>query len=145
MFRVLVPSDGSERALHAVSQVTSLAPHLQSRAEVLLLNVQPRVPARLYLLGGTPSELERLEEPLREAGQAALAPARALLERAGITHSCHVEIGETAETIVRFAKSHHCEMIVMATRGMGAASSLMLGSIATKVLHLAEVPVLMVR
>jgi len=35
-------------------------------------------------------------------------------------------------------------MIVMATRGMGAASSLMLGSVATKVLHVAEVPVLMV-
>lgn len=145
MFRLLVPSDGSERSLRAVRHAIDLAGRLAARAEVLLLNVQPPVPVRLYLLGGTPSELARLEEPLREAGHAALAPARAVLEGAGILHSCHVEIGEPAESIARFAKTHHCDLIVMATRGAGALASLVLGSVATKVLHFAQVPVLLVR
>jgi len=145
MLRFLVPTDGSEHALLAVEEVVRLAPQLTQPVEVLLLNVQPPVPAKFLLLGeGTPSDKRELEEPLREAGEETLQPARALLERAKITHACHVEIGHAAETIAKFALTFHCEMIVMATRGLNAGSGLLLGSVATKVVHLAEIPVLLV-
>ena len=49
-----------------------------------------------------------------------------------------------APSIARLATTHHCEMIVMGTRGMGAVASLILGSVATKVLHLSPLPVLLV-
>jgi len=146
MLRFLVPIDGSEHALLAVKEVTRLAPQLAQPAEVLLLNVQHPVPAKFLLLGeGTPSDKRELEAPLREAGEETLEPARVLLERAKIAHACHVEIGHAAETITKFARTHHCEMIVMATRGLNAGAGLLLGSVATKVVHLAEVPVLLVR
>jgi nucleotide-binding universal stress UspA family protein len=141
----MVPTDGSEHALLAVEEVVRLAPQLTQPVEVLLLNVQPPVPAKFLLLGeGTPSDKRELEEPLREAGEETLQPARALLERAKITHACHVEIGHPAETIAKFALTFHCEMIVMATRGLNAGSGLLLGSVATKVVHLADIPVLLV-
>ncbi len=146
MLRFLVTTDGSEHALVAVEEVIRLAPQLAQPVEVLLLNVQPAVPAKFLLLGeGTPSDKRKLEEPLRQAGDETLQPARALLERAKIAHTCHVEIGHAAQTIAQFARSYHCEMIVMATRGLNAGSGLLLGSVATKVVHLAEIPVLLVR
>jgi len=146
MLRFLVPTDGSEHALLAVEEVVRLAPQLAQPVEVLLLNVQPPVPAQFLLLGeGTPSDKRALEAPLRDAGEAALQAARERLERAKITHACHVEIGHAAETIAEFAKAHHCELIAMSTRGLNAGSGLLLGSVATKVVHLAQIPVLLVR
>lgn len=145
MLRVLVPTDGSEQALFAVDEVVRLAPQLTQPLEVLLLNVQPPVPAKFLLLGeGTPSDKRALEEPLQEEGEATLAPAREMLESAKIAYAPHVEIGHAAETIAAFAQTHHCEMIVMATRGLNAGAGLLLGSVATKVVHLAKVPVLLV-
>lgn len=146
MLRFLIPCDGSEHALCAVDEAVRLAQRLSQPVEVLLTNVQPPVPAKFLLLGdGTPSDKRRLEEPLLEAGDAVLAPARDLLQRAKIAHTCHVEIGDAAETIAGMAKTYHCDMIVMSTRGLNAGAGLLLGSVTTKVVHLASVPVLLVR
>lgn len=43
------------------------------------------------------------------------------------------------------AKSEGVDVIVMGTRGMGALGNLALGSTATKVVHLADVPVTLVK
>ena len=50
----------------------------------------------------------------------------------------------SAETIVDCAQRSGCDMIHMGTRGMTALANMGMGSIATKVLHLAQVPVLLV-
>jgi nucleotide-binding universal stress UspA family protein len=47
--------------------------------------------------------------------------------------------------IARFARERGCDQILMGTRGLGAIGSLLLGSVATKVIHLADVPVLLVK
>ena len=146
MLRFLVPCDGSEQALSAVEETVRLAPQLSQPLEALLVNVQPPVPAKFLLLGdGTPSDKRSLEEPLREAGEAALEQARDRLKQANVNHACHVEIGDPAATIAGFAKTYHCDMIVMSTRGLNAGAGLLLGSVATKVVHLADIPVLLVR
>lgn len=146
MLRFLVPCDGSEPALRAVEETVRLAGQLSQPLEALLINVQPPVPVNFLLLGeGTLSDKRELEEPLREAGEATLGPAREILERAHIKHACHIEIGDAAATIARFSKTYHCDMIVMSTRGLNAGAGLLLGSVATKVVHLAGIPVLLVR
>ena len=142
MRRVLIPIDGSETALRAVRRFAALAPHLQP-TEVLLLNVQHPVAMNERVASGRPSELQSLEAPLREAGAKALAPATAALEKAGITHSGHVEIGDPAATIAEFASKHHCEHIIMGTHGLSAIASLVMGSVATKVLHFTSTPVML--
>ncbi|HET9042709.1 MAG TPA: universal stress protein, partial [Burkholderiales bacterium] len=41
--------------------------------------------------------------------------------------------------------THHCEGIVMGTRGLGSVATLVLGSVAHKVLHLTHVPITLVK
>ena len=57
----------------------------------------------------------------------------------------HVLVGDVAPTIVEHANRTGCDMICMGTRGMTAMSGLVMGSVATRVLHLARVPVLLVK
>jgi nucleotide-binding universal stress UspA family protein len=142
--RILVPVDGSDHSERAIRHVVKLKDGLRDELEVLLLNVQPPVPMKELLFEGRLSELHRLEEPIRANGARQLEAARAALEAAGIECQAHVEIGDPAATISRFAPTHHCEMIVMGTRGRGAVSVLCLGSVSAKVLHQASVPVLLV-
>ena len=50
-------------------------------------------------------------------------------------------VGDAAETITTYADQKKCDAIFMGTRGLGRVAGLLLGSVATKVLHLTKVPV----
>lgn len=56
-----------------------------------------------------------------------------------------VDGSQSAQHIAEFASENACDEIIMGTRGMGAVGNLVLGSVATKVVHLATVPVTLVR
>ena len=73
-----------------------------------------------------------------------LAAARALLDAAGIRYVPHILVGQIAQVLVEHAHRTVCNMIYMGTRGMTAVSNVVMGSTATKVLHLADVPVVLV-
>ena len=103
MLRVLIPVDGSEHSLRAVSHAATLKDSLREKLEVLLLNVQRPIPVSALLLDGRLSTVHRLEEPLREHGAGQLSLARAALAAAGIEFHAHVEIGEPAPVIAAFA------------------------------------------
>ncbi|MFN7087578.1 MAG: universal stress protein [Burkholderiales bacterium] len=134
MHRVLIPIDGSPTALRAVSRFAAVAPNLQ-QTEVLLLNVQQ--PAAGGESGAFASQ--------QDAGKKLLAPAQAVLDQAGIAHAEHVEFGDPGATIAAFAAKHGCRQIIMGTHGLGALASLVMGSVATKVVHHASVPVMLVK
>ena len=57
----------------------------------------------------------------------------------------HLVIGDPATAIVKLARRLNCDLIVMGTRGMGKVAGLVLGSVATKVVHLADAPVTLVK
>jgi nucleotide-binding universal stress UspA family protein len=47
--------------------------------------------------------------------------------------------------LAKHAESKGCDLIYMGTRGLNAMSGLLLGSVATRVLHLAKMPVVLVK
>ena len=53
--------------------------------------------------------------------------------------------GHVARLIVAAARDHEAGMIVLGSRGRSNLTALLLGSVAQKVLHLADRPVLVVR
>ena len=54
-------------------------------------------------------------------------------------------VGPVAETIVKLAEAQGCDLIYMGTRGMVGLKKVLLGSNAVKVLHLATIPVVLVK
>ena len=54
-------------------------------------------------------------------------------------------MGHLGETIAQRADDLACDLIVMGAHGRGALADLLVGSIATRVIHLARVPVLLVK
>jgi len=144
MPRILIAFDDSAPALRAVKQVADDAKTM-AEVEAVLLNVQHAVPVSERIFDGSRAEIRKLEEPLRKAGSAMLRKAAALLDAAGVPHTALVEVGDPAPIIAGCARKSHCDMVVMGTRGMGAAGNLLLGSVATKVLHLVNVSVLLVK
>jgi nucleotide-binding universal stress UspA family protein len=66
------------------------------------------------------------------------------LKRHNIDFGLTTSVGEPAEQICKIAQDMQCGLIWMGTRGMGGFANLFLGSVATKVLHRAHIPVVLV-
>ena len=143
---VLIPVDGSDNSTRAVDAACrQLAPG--QPVTVHLLNVQPPINSRLVNSHLSQDLIDKFQQ---EMGEMALESARARLRDAGIGCTSHVEVGDVAQTIARYVRDLHCDQVVMGTRGLGsgavgAISGLLMGSIATKVLHLVDVPVTLVK
>jgi nucleotide-binding universal stress UspA family protein len=76
---------------------------------------------------------------------AALEKARDLLNDAGQQCEHHIGVGEAAHTILEYAGETQSDLIIMGTHGRGAIRDIVLGSVASRVLHEAHFPVLLVR
>ena len=141
MHKILVAVDGSANSARAVSYAIRLA-ETGAALELHLLNVQPEIisgDVRMFV------SREIIENYQRDEGERALESAKQLLEGAGIPYNAHVAVGHAAETIARHAAELNCDAIVMGTRGLGSIASMVLGSVATKVLHLVGMPVTLVK
>jgi nucleotide-binding universal stress UspA family protein len=141
MIRMLVAVDGSRNSLRAVRYLIRLAGRV-APIEVHLLNVQESIESLEVRRFKLPRDIRHLQQ---RRGADQLRAARALLDKARITYQAHALIGRVAETIVRFARRRRCDSIIMGTRGMTALANLLLGSVATKVIHLAQIPVTLVK
>jgi len=141
--RVLLAVDGSEGAGHAVRRLLALRDDLRQGAalEVHLINVQRPLSGDVsrFVPGQT------LEDYHRELGEKALAPARALLDGAGLAHLDHQRVGDPGPTIAEVAREAGCDLIVMGTRGLGSHSAALLGSVAQSAVEHSSVPVLLVK
>lgn len=136
MAKVLVPVDGSAPALRA------LAHAMKGDDEIHLVNVQIKADAPVLLLHMTAEEIERHQ---LANGRSMLEAAIRALDEAQRGHHDHVAIGDPAHEIVRVAAAERVDSIVMGTRGMSTLANLTLGSVATRVVHLAAVPVTLVK
>jgi nucleotide-binding universal stress UspA family protein len=140
MYRVLVPVDGSETAERAARHAAEIARRLGD-CEIRLLNVQDPV-EEMQTHGLAREAIAAHREQLaREAG----AGARAVLEKSGVRFSFEWRYGDAAQAIVQTAREGRFDAIVMGTRGAGALETLLIGSVAYKVLHLATVPVTLIK
>lgn len=140
--RILLAVDGSESALNATRKLVEMAALLKEPPNVELVTVHLPVPP----IGGISTVVthDMLEHHYREEGEAALAEAKRILDSGGLAYTAHVFVGKPAHTIAEQAQRLDCEAIYMGTRGMSTVSSILVGSCATKVLHLAHVPVFLV-
>lgn len=144
MKTALIPVDGTDTALRAVHLFAAFARDVPG-VHAILMNVEPELPLVDRIIGGSPDEVKRFEEPLRDRADRLLAPAKAALARAGVRVSTAVEFGDPADTILARAKDWKADLIVIGTERRGAIGGLRPGSVARKVLHHSDLPVLLVK
>jgi YjbE family integral membrane protein len=141
--RILLAVDGSEHSRKAIEQVLALSkesrdPHSM---EIHLANVQPGLPGDVS--GFVPKDT--VKDFHHEHADAALKTAREMLQQAGLTFKEHEAVGHAGPVIAEMANKEGCDLIVMGTRGLGAHSAALLGSVAQSTLEHAKVPVLLVK
>jgi len=143
MLRILLPVDGSPGAARATQKIVETIGWYKEPPHLDLLAVHLPLPhfrnMRVVVDGGT------IDRYYAEECEAMLAPSVAILDAAAVAHTAHRSVGAIAPTIVEQAGKLGSNLIFMGTRGMSALPNLLMGSIATQVLHLAAVPVVLVR
>lgn len=142
MKSILVPVDGSDSALRAVK--LAMKQH-QEHKDVISLHL---LTVQLPILSGNVTRFfsaQALQEYYEAEGNNALLSAKAVLDANNVPYTEKIAVGSIAPTIAEYVTETGCDHIIMGTRGLGSVSGFMLGSVATKVLHLVDVPVTLIK
>lgn len=142
MKNILVPVDGSEASLRALQTAIDMMQLQNTSGIVHALNVQtPMVSnnaARFF-------SAEVLQNYYQDEGSESLTAAQDLLSKSGLAYKTEVRVGRVADVVQAYVTENNCDHIVMGTRGLGAVPGLLLGSAATKILHITHVPVTLIK
>lgn len=117
--KALVPLDGSKESEAVIPYIEELASKLKT--EVVLLQV---------VVASVESYLEKVDSQLRGKG---------------ITVKSEVRFGSVAEEIIKLADEIHADVVAMSTHGQSGVSRWVFGSVANRVLHEGNTPLLLVR
>jgi nucleotide-binding universal stress UspA family protein len=134
--KILVAVDGSEHSRKAASVAGEIARKFQS--ELVVLHVrEDELTWVVDMVLETPAEASELVDGIVRELKDGGTSARGEVVRAPLAH--------TPRTILDVAKEEGAGLIVMGTRGLSDWERLLVGSVAHKVVHFAEIPVLLVR
>lgn len=131
MTRILLPTDLSESADHAMRQAVELAVQLQARLDVFhVVTLHAADP------GGLKDTLEDYLKKLEEEVFADLSERSDVIKRRGVSVEVGVERSvSAAEAIVDKASAIGADIIVMGTHGRTGFGKLLLGSVAEQVVQ----------
>ena len=144
MQKVLIASDGSAHADRALAYlIAQIQPGglFCDTCAVHLLNVQPHLPSRI----SQGMSVEDLRDYYENHSREALASAIEQLQQAGIGFSVHSRVGAPGASIVACATELGCQNIVIGSHGAGLTLGSLLGSVASEVVKLSELPVTLVK
>lgn len=142
MEKILIPADGSVSSANAVKFALGLAQR-NADTHLFLINVQEPPPAEIMIEAGIPPETWQASH--QEAGRKALEGACKLLDDAKLRYTATVAVGHPVTEIAARAQELGCTRVIMGTRGMGSIGNLVLGSVATRVVHAVNCPVTLVK
>lgn len=141
--RILLAVDGSKPSLAAARLVVEHADWYREKPDIELVTVHLPVPKLGHMSAAVGKA--QIERYYQEEGAANLAAAKKLLERSGLPYRARILVGPIAETLVRHAKSARCDLICLGSHGRSAIAEAFIGSTASKLLHIADVPVLLAK
>lgn len=141
---ILIPTDGSELASHAVTQGVSLAKAVGAKVSVIVVErpfdvLHVRESQALHI----GEEFARHAEQNKKHADAVLALAAGKAKASGVScDTVQVEHDQPYQAIIDTARDKGCDLIVMASHGRSGISAILLGSVTNKVLTHTKTPVL---
>ena len=145
MYRhILIPTDGSELAGHAVTNGLSLAKSVGAKVTAIIveepfdwLSVSETKGQRAF------DELAKYTEQIKKHAADVLNRVANAAKQVGVLcDTVQVEDARPYQAIIATAGDRGCDLIVMASHGRSGLSAVVLGSVTNKVLTHTKTPVL---
>ena len=145
MYRhILIPTDGSELAEHAVTHGLALAKSVGAKVSVIVveepfnwLSVSEMTARRIS------EKTAKHAEQIKKHATSVLNRAVNAAKQAGVScETIQVENEQPYQAIIAAAKNKDCDLIVMASHGRSGLSGVLIGSVTNKVLTHTKTPVL---
>jgi nucleotide-binding universal stress UspA family protein len=141
---ILLPTDFSDCANHALAFATSLARQFSARI-ICVHVVEPVVPAVGYTGMAEPMPIADISEQLEDSAERELPKLAECEECQGLSVEEVIAHGDAASEIVRVAKEHKVNLIVISSHGRTGLGRILFGSTAESVVRHAHCPVLVVK
>ena len=142
--RILIPLDGSENGEAALAHIMELSNELQT--EVTLLQVISDS-KHVHTVGGQNIirfTEEQLESTKTRTKQYLEEVCQKLTNTKAVT-KCEVQIGDATEEVIKFADKMNASLVALSHQGHTGLGQLFMGSVAHKILHSGNKPVLLVK
>ncbi len=135
--KILVPLDGSSNSFRGLD----IAIHMAKESHATITG--------LYVAGIVKPQTNEPKSPLEKIllghAQKIMKKAKLMTAKKGISFFDRVSFGDNGKRIVEVADRQNFDLIVIGSRGMGAAKEIFLGSTSNYVLHKSKKPVLIVK
>ena len=139
--KILVPTDGSERAEQAADFAIELASGVG--ASLIILNVVDEIsPAYAYEIeSGVNLDIAALDEERHNFGMSAVGRIKEKADAAGVANEVKVVEGHPWQEIHAEADRSGADHIVIGSHGRRALASAVLGNVTINIIHASKVPV----
>lgn len=144
--RILIATDGSKLAQKAEKSAIGLA--AATGASLVVLHVLADYPLSFFEgASAVPAQdVARVEGKMRDGGQQVIDRVVTAADLQGVrAHGVLAQSDQVADAVIKMARKHRCDLIVLASHGHSGIRRLLLGSETQKVLTLSTVPVLVLR
>jgi nucleotide-binding universal stress UspA family protein len=143
--KILISTDGTDLSDKAVTSGLALAKALD--AQVVGFTAAPSYPTA-YFEGAvllSASEIQRIETDWKNQSQMLVDAIQKKALAQGVKAESIVGKGTISESIIKAAKTHQCDLIVMASHGRKGIKRVLMGSETLDVLTHSPIPVLVLR
>jgi nucleotide-binding universal stress UspA family protein len=139
MKKILAAVDGSEPSQRGVRLAAELAHKFD--AELTLAHVLSPlwIPPEVYGLS-----IDAIQSAHAKEGQKLVHDAEKMVHGHGLKIERVVLEGVPADALAEFAKANGYDLVVVGSRGQGAMSRVVLGSVSGRMAHLCQIPLLIV-
>lgn len=139
--KILLAADGSPYTKKALAFLVTHEGLCGPDDELVVLNVQPPVPARVKSMLGAAA----INDYHRDEARKVLDPVERFLKRHPIQFKTMTVVGNAVAELLRAAQREKVHLLVMGTHGHNLLGRALMGSVAQRVVTECEVPVLLVK
>ncbi|MDE1818743.1 MAG: universal stress protein [Thaumarchaeota archaeon] len=133
--KILVPLDGSRNSMRGLNKAIYLAK--EHEATLTFLHVVHHLPKKEGKIA--PEKEISQDEPTF------LLTAKMLAKKNGISSSSRVLTGDPGHVLVDYSHTHHVDLIVIGSRGLGTFKKVFLGSVSSYVMQKANTAVMVIK
>lgn len=139
--KILVAVDGSAYTKRMLAYLAAHDEWLGKQHEYTVVNVVAAVPPR----AAAALDKEALDSYYHDEAERVFGPVREFFAQKGVSARFESRVGHAGEVIAKLADDGRYDLVAMGSHGHSTLGSLVMGSVASKVLGHCQAPVLLIR